>query len=135
MPCDYSNYPVNWFSDIRKSAIARTNNACQDCSVKNYDLRYLHGALFCENESYQQAKQRQSESGIANMLTIVVLTVVHIDRFPMNNAPENLRVLCLSCANKRDAKRRAQVRKTKRLEALEAIAPSLPLVTSVITTI
>jgi hypothetical protein len=53
----------------------------------------------------------------------------------MNNAPENLRVLCLACANRRDAKRRAILRRTKRLDALESIAPSLPLVTSITTTV
>ncbi len=133
MPCDYKTYPLNWFSEIRKAAIARANNACQDCGTENYSLRYLQGTQFCTNDSFKQAQHRRYESGISDVLTIVVLTVVHLDSFPMNNAPENLRVLCLRCANRRDAKRRAKIRKTKRLDALEAIAPSLPLVTSIIT--
>ena len=48
-------------------------------------------------------------------------------------SPENLVVLCLRCANRRDAKRRAVIRKTKRLAFQEHIQPSLPLVTSIIT--
>jgi hypothetical protein len=132
MPCDYKTYPLNWFTEIRPAAIKRADNACQDCHRTNYSLRFLQGTHFCHNDSYAEAQKRRYDSGISDVLTIVVLTVVHLDRFPMNNAPENLRVLCLACANRRDAKRRATLRKTKRLDALESIAPSLPLVTSII---
>jgi hypothetical protein len=132
MPCDYKQYPLNWFTEIRPAALDRAGNACQQCGIENYSLRYFQGTRFCCNESFKEAQQRRYDSGISDMLTIVVLTVVHLDRFPMNNAPKNLRVLCLRCANRRDAKRRAKIRKTKRLDALESIAPSLPLVTSII---
>jgi len=132
MPANYAQYPLDWFSRIRPEAIERVGNACEKCKATNYSLRYYSNIHFCHNESYAEARQRRFESGISDVLTITVLTVHHIDRFPMNNDPKNLRVLCLECANRIDAKRRANVRRTKALNALEEVQPSLPLVTSII---
>jgi 5-methylcytosine-specific restriction endonuclease McrA len=50
----------------------------------------------------------------------------------MNCAPENLLALCQKCHNRLDAKHRAKTRRERRASALESIAPSLPLVTSII---
>lgn len=133
MPCDYKTYPLNWFSEIRPAALDRAGNKCQDCGIENYSLRYLQGTRFCCNDSFKQARQRRYDSGISDVLTIVVLTVVHLDRFPMNNAPENLRVLCLRCANRRDAKRRAKIRKTKRQALQDHLQPRLTFAMSTIT--
>lgn len=135
MPCDYKKYPLDWFSRIRPAILERAGNCCEECRLPNYSLRFRQGTHFCHNDSYSEAQKRRYDSGISDELSIIVLTVVHLDRFPMNNAPENLRVLCLACANRRDAKRRANLRKTKRLDVLESIAPSLKLVTSITTTV
>jgi len=50
----------------------------------------------------------------------------------MNCDPANLLALCQKCHNQMDAKHRAKTRRDKRAVALESVAPSLPLVTSII---
>ena len=132
MPTNYKTYPIDWFTRIRPEALKRAGNCCQKCGEFNYSLIFRSGDSYCTNATYKEALKRRAESGIADALTIVVLTVVHLDRFMMNNAPENLRALCLHCANRRDAKRRAVVRKTKRQAYLDHIQPPLVFATSTI---
>ncbi len=80
-----------------------------------------------------EALQNCHPNDRATGLIIIVLTISHTDHFILNNHPSNLRALCQKCHNTHDAKHRAAKRKLHRQNALEAIAPSLPLVTSIIT--
>ena len=130
MPCDYRNYPLDWFTKIRPAALARARFSCLRCEAPNYALYYYAGLFFCTNASFAEAQKNRYESGISDSLKIVVLTVHHIDGFVMNNDPKNLRVMCLTCANRSNAKTRAAKRKLTKTKALETIAPSLPLYTN-----
>lgn len=35
MPIDYSQYPPNWFTEIRPAVLARANNRCENCGIAN----------------------------------------------------------------------------------------------------
>lgn len=38
MPCNYKNYPPNWFTEIRPRILERAKNCCEQCFVKNYEI-------------------------------------------------------------------------------------------------
>jgi len=88
MPCDYRNYPENWFSEIRPAILRRAENRCEFCDAKNYEPHPVTGS-------------------------IVVLTVAHLDHDTWNSDPGNLRALCQRCHNRYDAKMRADRRRRR----------------------
>ena len=44
MPCNYKNYPPNWFTEIRPRILERAKNCCEQCGVPNYEI-ILRGEL------------------------------------------------------------------------------------------
>lgn len=139
MPCDYTKYPINWFSEIRPAILQRADNCCEVCHVPNYSiLCNPDRILIRSNKDYAEAKEAMKHchpSDRAQGFIIVVLTISHLDHFPMNCDPANLRALCQKCHNSWDAPHRAKTRHRNRLAALEKTSPSLPLVTSIISKI
>lgn len=141
MPVDYKNYPLDWFTRIRPSILERAKNCCEECGVSNYSLVTQQDRETIWNyETYAEAKLHLSllartRHDDPERVIIIVLTIAHLDHFPMNNDPANLRAFCQKCHNTHDAKHRAKTRREKRLAALEEIAPSFPLVTSTISKI
>lgn len=137
MPCDYKNYPLDWHSRIRPAILERAGHRCEECHAPNYAIvANPDRELIRKNTSYAEAKAALPlccTSDRCDGFIIIVLTISHTDHFPLNNHPSNLRALCQKCHNTHDAKHRAAKRKLHRQNALEAIAPSLPLVTSIIT--
>lgn len=83
MPIDYSEYPPNWFSEIRPSILERAGNRCEgspaypDCRVENHQPHPITGSR-------------------------VVLTIAHMDQDKTNNEPDNLRALCQRCHLRHD---------------------------------
>jgi 5-methylcytosine-specific restriction endonuclease McrA len=114
----------------------RARHCCEKCGVSNYAIVTKEDReLIWENDSYSDAKKALAHchpSDQTSGFIIIVLTVAHKDHFPMNCDPANLLALCQKCHNRMDAKHRAKTRQKKRREALELSAPSLPLVTSII---
>ena len=114
--------------------LERAGNCCEECGVRNYSIiSQPDRDVIHENESYAQAKISMRfcwPSDQVDGFIIVVLTISHTDHFPMNCDPANLRALCQKCHNNHDAKYRAAKRKLARTNALESIAPSLPLYTN-----
>ena len=47
MPCNYKNYPPNWFTEIRPGILERAKNCCENCGLKNYRvIRRLEDGKF-----------------------------------------------------------------------------------------
>ena len=38
MPCDYSNYPLDWHTRIRPEILARAGHRCERCGIANYTV-------------------------------------------------------------------------------------------------
>ncbi len=85
MPCDYSKYPENWFTEIRPAVLERAGHKCEWCDAENYKAHPVTGSK-------------------------VVLTVAHIDHDIENNGWENLAALCQKCHNGHDAPMRKKRR-------------------------
>lgn len=139
MPCDYKNYPLDWFTRIRPAILERAGNCCEKCGLRNYSIVSTPDrVLMAQCASYSDARAALGlchPSDRCDGFIIIVLTISHTDHFLLNNDPCNLRALCQKCHNSHDARYRAAKRKQHRQKALEAIAPSLPLVTSIISKI
>lgn len=93
MPCDYRNYPADWFTRIRPAILARAKHCCERCGVSDRSVR--NGAT-------------------------IILTIAHLDQDVQNNDFGNLRALCQRCHNTVDAPFRAKHRVTNRRKRLEA---------------
>lgn len=72
MPINYKEYPENW-TEIRERILARENNCCKFCGIKNYTVK---------------------ESG-----TKVILTIAHLDHDKENHEVDDdrLAALCQKC--------------------------------------
>ena len=95
MPCDYSQYPANWLTEIRPAILDRAGHKCEFCEAINYKLHPI----------------TQSR---------VVLTIAHLDHDITNNNPENLRALCQKCHNTHDGPKRARNRARNRQKDFKA---------------
>ncbi len=139
MPCDYKNYPIDWHTRIRPAILKRAGNRCEECGVPNYSIVTKPGRDFIHHFDTHAAAIAAlplcNPSDRCEGFIIIVLTIAHLDHFPMNCSPENLKALCQKCHNSYDAKHRAKTRREKHAASLESIAPSLQLVTSITTTV
>lgn len=92
MPIDYSDYPANWFTEIRPTIIARANNCCEgspkfpECRAENYKPHPVTGSK-------------------------VILTIAHVDHDVENNDANNLRAWCQRCHLAHDEGQRANSRR------------------------
>ncbi len=71
MPCNYKNYPPNWFTEIRPRILERAKNCCEQC--------------FGEINKKPKAK-----------LTKIILTIAHLDHDKENFevTDDRLKALC-----------------------------------------
>lgn len=128
MPCDYSKYPDNWFTDIRPAVLFRAKHCCEWCGVKNYSVGYRDSKgkfhPVCEPQTgYSEARQCSIDLQLddAPKNIVIVLTIAHYhDPDPMNCGLDNLKALCQRCHNHLDAPMRqrnaAETRQRKRDE-------------------
>jgi 5-methylcytosine-specific restriction endonuclease McrA len=97
MPIDYKKYPSNWKTEIRPSILERDNYCCAFCGIANYGSRW-------------------SPNG--KKMTLIVLTIAHLDHDITNNCPSNLKALCQKCHLSYDKdhhrKNARQTQKTKK---------------------
>ena len=96
MPCDYSQYPVNWKSKIRPAILDRAGHRCEGSP------KYPE----CRAENYQPHPVTGSK---------VVLTIAHINHDIADNRPENLRAWCQRCHLTHDARLHARNRRNNRI--------------------
>lgn len=106
MPCDYSNYPANWRSEIRPAILQRAFNLCEECGAEHHSIvlsksrQTLTGAF----DSYREARDAVDfyhEPG--DRAVVIVLTIAHLDHDTTNNDHANLRALCQRCHLQHDA--------------------------------
>ena len=139
MPCNYKNYPPNWFTEIRPRILERAKNCCEQCFVKNYEIilrgewagvkvfQTEDGKIFnAENgekigEHYFGEINKKPKA----KLTKVILTIAHLDHDKENFevSDDRLKALCQRCHLVLDKehhaeKRRETINKKKGLKNL-----------------
>ncbi len=118
-------YPSNWKDISIDIRVNRAKNRCEKCDVLNYSLRCSDGYVPCEPpykhpcglSEYQAALEIKDDwNGWIDeyKVSVVVLTVAHLDHNPQNNDYSNLMALCQKCHNQHDIGHRKQTRKNTR---------------------
>ena len=134
MPCNYKNYPPNWFTEIRPRILERAKNCCENCGLKNYRvIRRLEEGKFEKPkfDDWQTIKimkknGQKFNKAIKNLgLTKIVLTIAHLDHDKENFEvkDDRLKALCQRCHLLLDKehhaeKRRETINKKKGLKNL-----------------
>ncbi|HNG68567.1 MAG TPA: hypothetical protein PLP63_06465 [Saprospiraceae bacterium] len=128
MPIDYKKYHPNWKSEIRPRILARANNRCENCGLKNYSVGYRrHGVFipvpFIKNynsppkdfTTYKDAKAFADKFNKTwdDKLIVIVLTIAHINHDTSENEDKDLAALCQQCHNRHDAQYRSLNKKLK----------------------
>ena len=122
MPIDYSKYPDNWLSEIRPRILARENNCCKFCGIKNALLgwRVPGGAFYTVDDLAGRYIPPADETALAIVVAKkkpykIVLTVAHLDHKLIDHEDSNLAALCQRCHLNHDrpavALRRRQARR------------------------
>jgi hypothetical protein len=96
MPCNYRDYPPDWFTNIRPSILARAEIRCEG-SPDHYPG--------CRAENVSRHPVTRSR---------VVLTIAHLDHDKLNNDPSNLRALCQRCHLRHDRELHRRNRQRRR---------------------
>ena len=104
MPCDYKQYPINWFTKIRPAILERAQHCCEECYAPNYSICTTPERILIHRcNSFAEAKQALKNchpSDRADGFIIIVLAISHTDHFTLNNHPSNLRALCQKCTTR-----------------------------------
>lgn len=107
-------YPANWKSEIRPRILARANNRCEFCGVRNHIWGFREqdkdgkrsGMFMYGGETASEAADTLLQflgDGSGNKLVRIVLTIAHLhDMDPANCADANLAALCQRCHNIHD---------------------------------
>ena len=116
MPIDYKNYPSNWKTEIRPRILARANNCCETCAVKNQEWVWYHPSSDLPEMMDVKTQDKfdaahwygNSERTIGKTPRhgyLVCLTIAHIhDSDPYNCDDDNLKALCQTCHLRLDAR-------------------------------
>lgn len=114
MPIDYKRYPPNWKSYIVPTVLARANNCCEKCGLKNgQGVWSVPFVVRTEGGRYKQKAVwfsshndaiRESEGRLFSRVK-VVLTIAHLDHDEENHSVklERLMALCQICHLRYDA--------------------------------
>jgi len=111
MPIDYSEYPKNWFSEIRPRILERDRNRCVECHVPNHALIYRP---YKNSSAWLLAPEGHEADAMALdgvKFVKIVLTVAHLDHDHNNSADNNLAALCQRCHLKHDIHQHVNNRK------------------------
>jgi hypothetical protein len=111
MPIDYKKYPPNWKTEIVPAVLARANNCCENCGLKN------------KEKAFSLSIDGETEWVSADLIMIpegkpvkVVLTVAHLDHDEHNHDVklDRLKALCQLCHLRYDAaeKKRRKLNKS-----------------------
>ena len=118
MPCDYKNYPANWKTEIRPSILARANNCCEWCGVKNHSIIHRFGKGKDEWVYWPDGMQSEAWTLDGKKSTKVVLTIAHIDHDKENHnvGLDRLAALCQKCHLGHDIKHHIANQKANRIK-------------------
>ena len=112
MPCDYSKYPPDWRTKIRPRILARANNRCEACNIKNYTVGYrnFNGIFFHMDELQERVEKNHPlpQVDMSRPPTKIILTIAHLDHDPENwEVKDNrLKAMCQRCHLEYDRKHR-----------------------------
>jgi hypothetical protein len=108
MPCDYKQYPDNW-KWLSKQVIKDANNKCELCYAPNKGVIVRNRNTGLYPWTFPMVID---EHNIDSKLTLIVLTVHHINHDKKDNSKQNLIALCQKCHLRLDL---AHHMKTRRL--------------------
>lgn len=113
MPIDYSEYPVNWKTEIRPAVLVRAKNCCEFCSAPNHALIWRPEK---NKPDWKLAPEGQEADAMVldgTKFTKIILTIAHLDHDKLNHDVklERLAALCQRCHLKLDGKHHAENRK------------------------
>ena len=146
MPIDYSQYPDNWFAEIRPRILEREGNCCKFCGIADRLLgwRVPSGKFYTPDDFAGKYMSRQDLDDLLKVMKKrpepyqIILTVAHLDHKLIDHGDDNLAALCQRCHLNHDrastARKRAQNRRYSRkkrqyhLDFLSDICP--PLISS-----
>lgn len=108
MPIDYTQYPKNWFTEIRPTILVRENWACKFCGLSNGKRGYRdQNGIFIECDEFLE---RWCEK-VGKKVFRIVLTIAHLDHNRDNNSLDNLAALCQKCHLNHDKEQHILTRK------------------------
>lgn len=132
MPVDRKKYHPKWSLITRLIRLHRANNRCEDCGVRNYFIGYWDKEarrLWLPEEAdqpeegfatYKQAREWRDEYNSkigsdydwdTHKVSVVKLSIAHLDHDTKNNRFWNLRCKCQWCHLTHDRKDNAQRRR------------------------
>jgi hypothetical protein len=113
MPIDYKEYPENWKTEIRPAVLARANNCCEECGVKNHALIHRHGKGQNDWVYWPEGMESEAWSLDGKKATKIILTIAHLDHDKLNHdvSLERLKALCQKCHLRYDIKHHTNNRK------------------------
>lgn len=113
MPIDYKEYPANWKTKIRPAVIARANNCCEECGVKNHSLIWRSGKGINDWQYWPEGMESEVWTLDGRKSTMIVLTVAHLDHDKLNHDVklERLKALCQRCHLRLDIKHHSSNRR------------------------
>ena len=104
MPCDYSKYPPNWFSEIVPAIRARSGDRCEGGPYTKFDGHGArcdapNGAIIVREPGTGGNWRWATEDDTPELCTRIVLTVAHLDHDPENHdvPMDRLAHLCQRC--------------------------------------
>lgn len=98
MPCNYSKYPPNWFTEIRPRVLQRAGNCCEwpGCGLANNSTACSVKQKNRPTVWYKTPPPMYGKRGVVKKWVRVVLTIAHLDNDPENHSikDERLQALC-----------------------------------------
>jgi len=118
MPCDYKNYPANWKTEIRPSILARANNCCEWCGVKNHSIIHRFGKGKDEWVYWPDGMESEVWTLDGKKSTKIILTIAHLDHDKENHnvGLDRLAALCQKCHLGHDIKHHMANQKANRIK-------------------
>lgn len=113
MPIDYSQYPSNWFTEIRPAILLRADNKCEECGAPNHEIIYRPIKGKQDWKPFPNSMEGEAMSLDGIKATKIILTIAHLDHDKENHdVPlERLKALCQRCHLKYDLPRHIANRK------------------------
>jgi 5-methylcytosine-specific restriction endonuclease McrA len=96
-PENKHRYPKNW-KQIRAAILERAGHRCERCGVPNHVWRPRKREAWTDDIGQAETWAMEGEK-----VSMIVLTIAHLDHVPENCAPGNLAAMCQRCHLRYDA--------------------------------
>lgn len=108
-----SQYPENWYDEIRPNVLKRDKLKCVKCSIKQRQWvakKFRNELIKIDSDEREDYKQN------GHKVYRIYLHVCHIDNNKSNCDLSNLITLCVSCHAKQDGNYKGLIRKGCKVE-------------------